>query len=149
MNTLALSNPIQYGAEVDGTTGWDIFVDDSGNLAVRTGGDAIAQDVASAVRCFMGECWYDASLGVPYFQQVLGYRVSLQFVKQALVAAASVVPGVASIACFLTGPVNRVVGGQLQVTSQTGQVSVVATGDLLGALPWWVNSGASASGADT
>lgn len=150
MNTLQLSTPTQYGAEVDGTTGWDLVLDSSGNLAVLTGGLALAQDVASAVRCFRGECWYDTTLGVAYFQNVLGYRVSLQFVKQNLVAAASIVPGIASIACFLTGPVNRVVGGQLQITSQTGEdVPPVATGDVIGALPWWTNAGASASGADT
>lgn len=115
-------------------------MDSSGNLAIRTGGQAIAQDVAAAVRCFRGEAWYDATLGVPYFQNILGFRVSLQFVKQALVSAASVVPGIASITCFLTGPVNRVVGGQIQITSQTGQVVAVETGSVLGQLPWWVNA---------
>lgn len=150
MNTLSLSNPTLYGAEVDSTTGWDIYLDSSGNLSIKTGGQALAQDVASAVRTFKSECWYDRTLGVPYFQNILGYRVSLQFVKQALVTAASIVPGVASIACFLTGPVNRAVGGQLQITSQTGEgVPPVSTGDVVGQLPWWSNAGASASGADT
>lgn len=149
MNTIALSPPTQYGAVVDGSTGWDIYLDSSGNLAVQTGALALAQDAASAVRTFQRECWYDWTLGVIYYQAILGFRVSLQFVKQNLVAAASVVPGVASIACFLTGPVDRVVGGQLQITSQTGEVVAISTGDLLGALPWWVNAGASASGADT
>lgn len=144
MNTLALSTPNQDGS------GWDLFLTADGNLAIQTGGLALAQDVASAVRTFQGECWYDRTLGVAYFQQVLGYRVSLQFVKLNLVTAASIVPGVASIACFLTGPVNRAVGGQLQITSQTGVVvPPVSIGNVLGQLPWWTNAAASASGADT
>lgn len=135
MKTLALSTPAQDG------TGWDLVVDSSGNLVVNSGGLALAQDVACAVRTFKGECWYDATLGVPYFQRILGHRVSLQFMKQAFVAAGMVVPNVASIKCFLTGPgPGRNVGGQLQITSADGQVSVVETGSLLGTLPWWVSA---------
>ena len=136
MNTLALTNPTDL-------SGWDLYLDVNGNIAVRSGGIALAQDVASAVRTFQGECWYDSTLGVPYFQNILGKRVSLQFIKQALIAAGSIVPGVASIVCFLTGPgKDRVVGGQLQITSATGQIVVAQTGDVLGTEPWW-SSGAS------
>lgn len=139
MNTLALSTPNQDG------TGWDLVIDGSGNLAIATGGAAIAQDVASAVRTFQGECWYDTSLGVPYFQGILGHRVSLQFVKQALVTAGMIVPNVASIACYLTGPgQDRAVGGQLQITTADGQVVVAEAGSVLGVAPWWVNAAASA-----
>jgi hypothetical protein len=134
MNTLALSTPDQDG------TGWDLVVE-NGTLKVNSGGIALAQDVASAVRTFRGECWYDSTLGVPYFQNILGLRVSLQFLKQALVTAGLVVPDVASIKCFLTGPGSgREIGGQLQITSSSGQVSVVETGNLLGVAPWWVSA---------
>jgi hypothetical protein len=145
MKTLALSTPDQTGG------GWDLVVDSSGNLAVNSGGVALAQDVASAVRTFRGEQWYDWTLGVPYFQQILGRRVSLQFVKQALVAAGMTVPDVASITCFLTGPgAGREVGGQLQIRSTSGQVAVAETGNLLGTLPWWVSAvSEEAAGATT
>lgn len=137
MNTLLLTNPDQSGS------GWDLSLDSSGNLAVRSGGIAIAQDVASACRTFLGECWYDAAFGAPYYGQILGRRVSLQFVKRQLIAVALTVPGVASVRCFLTGPgPDRVVGGQIQITGIAGETAVVRAGNLLGAAPWWV-SGAS------
>lgn len=136
MNTLQLSSP-----ETDGV-GWDLTIDALGNLAVASGGVALAQDVASAVRTFQGEQWYDRTLGVPYFQRIFGGKIpSLQFLKQAFINAGMIVPNVASIAVFLTGPgPNRQLGGQLQITSVDGQVSVAQTGNLLGAAPFWVNA---------
>jgi hypothetical protein len=108
---------------------------------VLDGGAALAQDVATAVRTLRGECWYDSTLGVPYFQAILGQRVSLSFLKQAFIAAGMIVPDVASIRCFLTGPgPGREIGGQLQITSVSGQISVAETGNLFGTLPWWVNA---------
>lgn len=134
MNTLA--------SDSDG----DLLVE-NGDLVVASGGLAVAIDVASVARTFRGECWYDSTLGVPYYNQILGQRPSLQFVKQALVTAGLTVPDVASIRCFLTGPgPNRVIGGQLQITTVSGQVVVATVGNLLGQLPWWVNAAASASG---
>lgn len=127
MNTLALGDD------------WDLVIRD-GTLAVNTGGAALAQDVASAVMTFRGSCWYDSRRGVPYFQNILGYRVSLQYVKQAIVAEGMTVPGVAAIQCFLTGPgSNRTLGGQLQIYSTTGQFSVAQTTNLFGIAPWWVS----------
>jgi hypothetical protein len=107
--------------------------------------------VASAVRTFQGECWYDTTLGVPYFQNILGYRISLQYMKQAFVRAGMIVPDVASITCFLTGPgLNRSVGGQLQIKSRSGLISVAETGNLLGVAPWWVSAVSEiAAGAST
>ena len=103
MNTLLLSPP-QLTTDNSGSSGWDLQLDGNGNLAVATGAYALAQDVASAVRTFQGEMWYDVGFGVPYFQQILGKLPSLAFVKQKLIAVAVTVPGVASVACFLTGP---------------------------------------------
>lgn len=142
--SLALTTPTQTG-------GWDLFLDSSNNLALVTQANELAQDVASAVRTFLGECWYDFTLGVPYFQQIfVGHRVSLQFVKQALATAGSIVPGVGSIAVFLTGPgTSRVVGGQLQITSTSGQVLALSAANVSGSLPWWSNAAYQASGSNT
>lgn len=130
MNSLLLS-----------TDKWDLTVDGAGNIAVTTGPYAIAQDVASAVRVFLGECWYDATLGVAYLQQILGQKPSLQFMKAQFIAAGLTVPGVASIACFLTGPgPSREVGGQLQITSNDGTLVIAETTNLQGVAPWYVNA---------
>ena len=145
MNTLALSTPDQSGI------GWDLLIDQSGNLVVATGGTALAQDVASAVRTFRGEAWYDITLGVPYYENIFGQRISLQYLKQAFIAAGMIVPNVAQIKVFFIGPTSsRTIGGQLQIFSADGLVAVVLTGNLFGVAPWWV-SGASeeAVGATT
>lgn len=130
MNTIAL----------DGD--WDVFLDASNNLAIRTGGSALAQDVASATRTFRGECWYDGSLGILYYQDVLGQRVNLQLFKQQLATEGQKVPQVSAVKVFLTGPgpgPDRRVGGQLQVYSNGQLVSVAQVDDMSGTLPWWVN----------
>jgi hypothetical protein len=124
---------------------WDLTLDRSGNLAVATGKYAIAQDVASAVRLFLGELWYDTTQGVPYYEQVLGVwpPPSLEFLKTKLIAAGMSVPGVVSIACFLTGPgPAREVGGQLQITDNSGRLSVIESMTILqaGVPPWYINS---------
>ena len=106
--------------------GWDLTVDSSGNIAVATGAYALAQDVASACRTFLGELWYDVTFGVPYFQQILGQLPSFSFIKQKLIAVGMTVPGVGSVACYLTGPnAGRSVGGQLQITTTDGTLVVL------------------------
>ena len=56
------------------TPKWDLCVDNSGNIALATEPYALAQDVASAIKLFKGELWYDAQKGVPYFEKILGKR---------------------------------------------------------------------------
>lgn len=131
MNSLLLS-----------TDKWDLTVDGAGNIAVATGPHAIAQDVASAVRVFLGECWYDVTLGVPYLQHILGQKPSLQYMKSQFIAAGMTVPGVSSIACFLTGPGRRrEIGGQLQIADSNGvTVAMIETTNLQGVDPWYVNA---------
>lgn len=129
MNTLQLNSD------------WDLFVDSAGNIAMATGGYAVAQDVASQSRLFSGELWYDITQGIPYFQRILGYLPSLQFLKSQYISAALSVPGVQSAKCFLTGPGrNREVGGQIQITDTENTVFVIETTNLQGIAPWYVNS---------
>ncbi len=139
MNTLLLSPP-----STDSPSGWDLQLDTAGNLAVATGHYAIAQDVASAVRTFLGEEWYDTTAGVPYIEQILGQRPPLQFLKAQFVAAGMTVPGVAGVTCFLTGPgLNREVGGQLQITNDVNNLlTVIESTTILapGVIPWYVTS---------
>lgn len=126
---------------------WDLELTPGGDIKVATGKYAIAQDVASAVRTFLGECWYDINRGVPFLEavafgattEILGRLPSLQFMKTKFIAAALTVPGVASAKCFLTGPGRaRQLGGQIQVTDDDGDVSVVETTNLAGVASWYV-----------
>lgn len=123
---------------------WDLTLDASRNLAVVGRPYSTAQDVASAVRLFKGELWYDTTQGVPYFEAILGKLPSLQFIKLQLIAAGLTVPNVARIACFLTGPGReRTIGGQLQITDNDGVVILTETQTLAGFPPWYVNAATS------
>jgi hypothetical protein len=104
---------------------WDLVLDAFGNIAVATEPYALAQDAASAIKTFLGECWWDTTVGVPWLQQVLGQGFSLPVLKQLLTAAAKTVPDVTAATVFISSysPVTRIVTGQVQITSSTGQTA--------------------------
>jgi len=117
MNTLLLD-----------TQGWDLVLDASGNIALASDPYSIAQDVASALRLFDGELWYDTSKGVPYWQEILGKFPPLATIKTDFVNAAMTVPGVATAQAFITSINNRELSGQVQTTTTTGVLSVTPFG---------------------
>jgi hypothetical protein len=80
--------------------------------------------VASACRTFLGECYYDTTLGVPWFQQILGQSPPLALLKQQLCAQAALVPGCDNPVCYVTSAIGRVVKGQIQFTDSNGVVQV-------------------------
>lgn len=108
------------------TSAWDLVLDVSGNIAVAADPYALAQDSASAIRTFLGECWYDTTLGVPYFQSILGRAPNVSLMKTKFADAAGTVPGVISAKCFITSVRGRNVLGQVQVTDQFGNVTAAA-----------------------
>ena len=105
--------------------GWDLLLDASGNIAMAEEPYAIAQDAASAIKLFLGELYYDADQGVPYFQQVLGYTPPLPFIKAQFEAAALTVPNVVSAKATVSQDVNRQVSGSVEVIDTTGQINNV------------------------
>ncbi|MDR0478495.1 MAG: hypothetical protein LBH31_01550 [Burkholderiaceae bacterium] len=109
MNTLLLDR-----------TRWDLVCDANGDIALAANPYAIAQDVASAVRLFAGELWYDTTPGVPYWQQILGKLPPLALVKQAIVNAALTVPEVVQAQCLIAGFSGRAITGQVRVIDSTG-----------------------------
>jgi hypothetical protein len=104
---------------------WDLVLDANGDIALATAPYAVAQDVASAVKTFLGEVWYNTTLGVPYFQTILGHAPPLSVFKAAMVAAALTVPGVVSATCVIEAFAARQVTGQVQFVTTTGQVGTV------------------------
>lgn len=106
---------------------WDLVLDAAGNIAVASEPYALAQDAASAIRTFLGEWYWDTSLGIPYLTKVFGKNPSLSQLKDLLVTAAlSASPDISSAAVFISAITNRSVSGQVQVTSaSTGQTSAV------------------------
>ena len=106
-------------------TNWDLLTDASGNIAVAEDPYAIAQSVASACRAVQGECWYDTTIGIPYFQQILGQSPPAGLVKAQLIAAALTVPGVNNPVVYLTGLAGRQLTGQVQFTDANGATQAV------------------------
>lgn len=108
------------------TVAWDLVLDVDGNIAAATDPYSLAQDAASACRTFLGECWYNTTLGIDYFGQVLGKAPNVALLKAKLVGQALTVPGVVSATVFITSFAGRKVTGQVQVTDATGTTSAAA-----------------------
>ncbi len=112
MNTLLL----------DRTT-WDILPDASGNMAVASGSYAICQNVASAIRVFSGECYYNTASGLPYRQHILAHAQAASVFRMQVAQAAGGVAGVAAAQCVLTGiSANRQLSGYVLVSTTLGDV---------------------------
>lgn len=98
---------------------WDIELDSNGNLTLAEPDISIAQDVASAIRTFLGECWYGATLGLPYFGQILGQLPPASLITSLLEEAAKTIVGVTAVTVVSLG---------LNASRQlTGTVIVVST----------------------
>ena len=107
---------------------WDLVLDVNGNIALAETPYSIAQDVASAIRTFLGECWYDNSLGLPYWQNILGQSPPLQFVDQKITEAAFTIPNVSKAKVTFTSFTNRALSGQVQIIDTDGVTNNVAFG---------------------
>jgi hypothetical protein len=109
MNTLALSLAM-----------WDLTVDGNHNIAVLSGANQIAQDVASAIQTYLGEVYYDTTIGIPYVADILAMPYAPAVLKLALQNAALTVPGVVSAKATITAFQNRKISGVVQVIDTTG-----------------------------
>ncbi|KSW22629.1 MULTISPECIES: hypothetical protein [unclassified Pseudomonas] len=105
---------------------WDLVLDGEGNVALATEPYAIAQDVASAVRTFLGECWYDTTQGLPYWQQILGKYPPVSLIKKKIEMAALTVPKVAEVKTIAVSFTERGLTGQIQIIDTDGQEAGVS-----------------------
>lgn len=111
---------------------WDLMLDANGNIAVLaenstnlTLPSSLSQDAASAIKTFLGECYWDTTIGVPYLTRILGHAVPLSLLKQLLVdAALTASPDIASAQVFISSFSLGVISGQVQIVSSIGQASM-------------------------
>ena len=108
---------------------WDLCLDAFGNIAMASDPYAPAQDAASALRTFTGECWYDTTKGVPYFQTTLGLAPPAAFLKSQFEATALTVPGVTSALCLLGALDERGLSGTVLLTINGQQLTLSLAGD--------------------
>jgi hypothetical protein len=99
---------------------WDLVLDVDGNIAIATDPYSVAQDVASAIKTFLGEVWYDTTQGVPYFQNILGQLPSTALLSAYIQNAALSVPTVASATCTFTDLTDRKISGVVTFTTDDG-----------------------------
>lgn len=106
-------------------TAWDLVLDANGNIAMATPPYSLAQDVASAVRTFLGEVWYDSTLGVPYWQEILGQLPPASLLIELLNQQALTVPGVVVAQTYITSFNDRSATGQIQFVDANNITTVV------------------------
>jgi len=104
----------------------DLMLDSAGNLAMVSGSQRLAQDVACAIRTVAGEVIYDETLGIRWFDDALGQTINPALIKADCEAAALTVPGVQSVQVFLTGLTARSLSGQVQITGTDGSVTTAS-----------------------
>lgn len=111
---------------LDPTT-WDLTLDLNGNFATVSGSDQIAQDVASAIRTFLGECWYATGQGMPYFQSIFGKTPSSAFLKAQIKRVAKTVPTVTAVTTVALKLVKRQLTGTVLVSTSTSSTPITVT----------------------
>lgn len=110
---------------LDRTT-WDLSVDASGNIAMCSDPYAITQNVATAVRTWQAEAWYDTSLGISYDDGIFSGSLPVSILKAQAETAAENVSGVATAEClFLLQAETRTLSGAIALTLTNGETANV------------------------
>jgi hypothetical protein len=107
---------------------WDLVLDANNNIALGAAPYSVAQDVASATRTFIGECWYNNNLGIPYWQNILGELPPLQYIQQQMIEQAFTIPNVVEAQVQFQSFENRSLSGQIQIIDTDGAENNVAFG---------------------
>lgn len=98
----------------------DLCPDAFGNIAIAAPPYSVAQDVSTAIKTFLGDCYYDQTIGINYFGKILGRTPPLSLFKQQLVNAALSVPYVVAAAVHVSSFSNRNLVGYLNFTDANG-----------------------------
>lgn len=106
-------------------TAWDLVLDSAGNIALASPPYSLSQDVASAIKLFIGELWYDTAKGIPYFEQVLGKLPPMSLIVGLIENAARTVPGVIKAQCFISNFSGRTLTGEVQFIDESGVTNAV------------------------
>lgn len=106
-------------------TNWDLLADAAGNIAVAQAPYSLAQDVASAIKLFLGELWYNAPAGIPYFEEILGHAPPIGVFQDYMVRAALTVPDVVSATCVISSIDGRTVTGTVTFIDTNGTTTNV------------------------
>lgn len=107
---------------------WDLVLDINGNIALAGTPYSYAQDVTSAVRTFLGECWYNTNLGLPYWQKILGQLPPIGYIEQQINEEALTIPNIISAQTSIVSFVNRSIDGVILITDADSNPAIVPFG---------------------
>lgn len=107
---------------------WDLVLDINGNIALAGTPYSYSQDVASAVRTFLGECWYNTLLGLPYWQQILGKLPPAGYMEQQISTQALTIPNIISAESTIVDFIDRDMKGIILITDADSSSALVAFG---------------------
>jgi hypothetical protein len=102
-----------------------LVVDSAGNIATASPDYSLTQDVASAVRTFKGELYYNVDYGIPYFDDVLGYLPPPSLLMGLFEKVAKTVYGVIDAQCVISTFNERGVTGSILFVDESGAQGVV------------------------
>ncbi|MEX9565955.1 hypothetical protein ABMZ87_17775 [Morganella morganii] len=105
---------------------WDWTIDKNGNIDTKTGGAAVAQDVASACATFLGEVYYNDKLGIPYQTEILGKAFSSAYLSGKLEAEARrIEPVTDAVASVFFDSVTRRVSAKIMTQTGDGETQEI------------------------
>lgn len=103
---------------------WDLETDGNHNIAVIQNSDAIAQNVATRIKLFLGEQYYQSNTGIPYFN-ILGKNISLSYLTSLIEKESLKVNGVTESKCVINSVKDRYLKGTLLFIDNLGNESNV------------------------
>jgi len=112
---------------------WDLVADANGNIAIADEPYALAQDVATAIKTFLKDLYFNQTDGIDYFGRILGHTPPLQVFQQLMVSAAlSASPDVVTAECNITAfdDSTRTATGQVIFTDINGNTNQVSFGNV-------------------
>lgn len=107
-------------------SGWDIYVDDAGNIATDSTEYATAQTAANAIRLFTKDAYFNQTRGIPHFDIELGkpFKASQSVLINRIRQACMAVEGVTDCRVVLEDKGGRIEGGVVYLTIGENVVTV-------------------------
>jgi hypothetical protein len=104
---------------------WDLCLDAAGNIAVCQPPWAVAQNVATAIKTFRKDCWYDQQKGLPYLEQIFGKYPPQSRLRWLIWQCALTQTGVLAASVKRLNLTGRRLTGQVMVTDQQANTQLV------------------------
>lgn len=106
------------------TNKWDIYLTESGRIALREGPISTAQSVANEIRRFMNDSYFDYDVGIPHYLIELGHNLPASILRGAVRNAALRVEDVSEILTVNVtdfDPETRILTGDISFRTVSGE----------------------------